>query len=250
MSRTDGVVDSSQGGRPPEATINASNVVFLDDSASMSSPVLMQWNTKISFKDTLLGRSGTPTSVSTIPELDVENNLGVKGGLSKTKGAMGSRYLVLVEELGVEEGRLEPVRNDESQGLRLLGREKGLAHSAPASQAMIVTKLHGVTTDRTRSVPGNKEGLGSGSKKKARGDSSTVLISTARQSRTGEITDAASTGTIVREPSILNVGKYTGLANVGSKTQLGEKGVSKTDIKLHKRDDLGKPKMALVDRLS
>ncbi|KAK8667538.1 hypothetical protein V6N13_007687 [Hibiscus sabdariffa] len=229
MSRTDGVVDSSQGGRPPEATINASNVRGLRRETILFKlvrggvpnllPGQRQWNTKISFKDTLLGRSGTPTSVSTIPELDVEvldedvhigvNNLGVKGGLSKTKGAMGSRYLVLVEELGVEEGRLEPVRNDESQGLRLLGREKGLAHSAPASQAMIVTKLHGVTTDRTRSVPGNKEGLGSGSKKKARGDSSTVLISTARQSRTGEITDAASTGTIVREPSILNVGKYT-----------------------------------------
>ncbi|KAK8563365.1 hypothetical protein V6N12_035513 [Hibiscus sabdariffa] len=139
------------------------------------------------------------------------------------KGAMGSRYSVLVEELGVEEGRLEPVRNDESPGLRLLGREKSLAHSAPASEAMIVTKSHGVTTDQTRSVPGNKEGLGSGSKKKARGDSSTVLISTARQSRTCEITDVASTG---------------------------EKRVSKTGIKLHKRDDLGKPKMALIDRLS
>ncbi|KAK8667537.1 hypothetical protein V6N13_007686 [Hibiscus sabdariffa] len=130
----------------------------------------------------------------------IQSNLGEKGGLSKMKGAMGSRYSVLVEELGVEEGRLEPVRNDESPGLRLLGREKSLAHSAPASEAMIVTKSHGVTTDQTRSVPGNKEGLGSGSKKKARGDSSTVLISTARQSRTCEITDVASTGTLLESP--------------------------------------------------
>ncbi|KAL4362103.1 hypothetical protein GQ457_04G027190 [Hibiscus cannabinus] len=90
------------------------------------------------------------------------------------------------------------------------------------------------------------------------------------------VTDVASSGTLVKELSVLNADKHIvvrvdpmgeghetrnskgrmlpasirGLATNDSKTQLGVKGVSKTGIKLHKRDDPGKSRMALGDRLS
>ncbi|KAK8705228.1 hypothetical protein V6N13_048834 [Hibiscus sabdariffa] len=178
MSRTDDIMDSGQGGRPSEATLNAGNVLVLDVSDPMSSSGLMQDKKENPVVDASMTDMG--------PELEGadarSNDIGIGlGGVGK----------------------------DVDQVLRLLGREKELTNRAPASKVTIVPESHGVATERSRGVPGNKEGLGSGSKKKGVGSSSTILNSSTQQNQIGELTDVASTGTLVKEPSVLNAEKHT-----------------------------------------
>ncbi|KAK8502443.1 hypothetical protein V6N13_130507 [Hibiscus sabdariffa] len=251
LSRTDGVLDVCQGGRPSEAIISAGNAIVLDNSvpvfssapvqetnedpvvdASMTDmgpmskgvalrniaigtglggvpeqlPAQGQSIPNLSFKDTLLERTGTPTGSSAIPELDVEESCGItmpimaekdniveqqdpeelynpqiqvvnrKGRIgaiqnnSGVKGDMGLRYSVLVEEHSTDEGRLEPEVNDGSQGFRILSREKDLTHHATDPEVMIVNGSHGVANERSLSTPGNKEGPVSSTKKESSGE--------------------------------------------------------------------------------
>ncbi|KAK8540065.1 hypothetical protein V6N12_046358 [Hibiscus sabdariffa] len=180
MSRTDDIMDSGQGGRPSEATLNAGNVLVLDVSDPMSSSGLMQDKKENPVVDASMTDMGPELEGADARSNDIgiglggvvnrrrrngtiQNNSRVKGGLSKTKDAMGSRYLVLVEEKDLDE-------------------------------VTIVPESHGVATERSRGVPGNKEGLGSGSKKKGVGSSSTILNSSTQQNQIGELTDVASTG--------------------------------------------------------
>ncbi|KAK9035378.1 hypothetical protein V6N11_077420 [Hibiscus sabdariffa] len=109
-----------------------------------------------------------------------QNTPGAKGGLSKSRDGMASRYLVLVEEQGMAEGRLEMVGDDENQGLRMLGREKELSHNVLVLDVMLVTESHGVVMERSRSSLGGKEGIGLGLKKETMGSSSMVLHSKVR----------------------------------------------------------------------
>ncbi|KAL4366196.1 hypothetical protein GQ457_05G015820 [Hibiscus cannabinus] len=192
-----------------------------------------------------------------------KNLPNAKGGLSKSRDGIDSRFSVLDRE-------------DENQGLRVLEREKELSHTGHVSDSPVVAESHGVAMDRPRSSQGGKEGAGMGFKKAAAESSSTVLHSKVRQSQVDMVTDIASSGTLVKEPSVLNGDKHTvvrvestgdgrethqskgrvlpatirGLATVGSKTQLGVKGATKFSTKLHKRDDPGKSRLALGDRLS
>ncbi|KAL4273588.1 hypothetical protein GQ457_13G013000 [Hibiscus cannabinus] len=169
------------------------------------------------------------------------------GGLSNLRAGMGSRFSVLSEN-------------------QMLVEECVVLDREDANQAI----------DRPRSSQGGKEGAGLGFKKAAVASSSMVIHSEVRRSQGDMVTDVASSDAVVKEASILNGDKHTvvrvesmgegretrqskgrvlpatirGLANVGSKAQLGVKGVTKFSTKLHKRDDPGKSRLVLGGRLS
>ncbi|KAK8516810.1 hypothetical protein V6N12_049522 [Hibiscus sabdariffa] len=193
------------------------------------------------------------------------------------KDDMGSHYSVLEEDHDMVEGRVEPAVNCESQGVRLLSREKELARNLIASEIVIVEDSHGATKEMSRTAFGIKEGLASGLEKNDVGNSSSVRNSTTCHNLIIEVSDVPSTGKLVKEPSVLNADKHTavrvdimgegretrslkgrvlpasirGVSNASSsKVQLGVRGVSKPGAKVHKRDDQGKLKLALGKRLS
>ncbi|KAK8694006.1 hypothetical protein V6N13_071570 [Hibiscus sabdariffa] len=97
LSEADGVMISGQGGRPSESSINnTKEVPVVDTSMTVMGPLVEgaatgnndietetgnarvqlpgqnESSTKLSFRDTLLGRSGASTGSPSISELDVE----------------------------------------------------------------------------------------------------------------------------------------------------------------------------------
>ncbi|KAK8686736.1 hypothetical protein V6N13_125756 [Hibiscus sabdariffa] len=245
-SKEDPVVDTSMSDIGPllEGDVARNDVTGTGSGGVPAQLIVLgQSSTTLSFKDTLLGRSGLSIGGSVILELDVEescgvveptlaekrnlvkkrdpaelygpwmqvvnrrrrngniqNNLGVKSGQSKSKDDTGSRFSVLGEEQGLDEERLAPVGYEGNQGLRLLDREKGLAHSVPSSKVLVITESQDDATERSRNDLGNKEGPGLDLKKKAVENSATILSNTARQSQIGEITNVASMGTSLESP--------------------------------------------------
>ncbi|KAK8618013.1 hypothetical protein V6N13_080912 [Hibiscus sabdariffa] len=124
----------------------------------------------------------------------IQNYMGKKGCSSRMKDDMGSHYSVLEEDHDMVEGRVEPAVNCESQGVRLLSREKELARNLIASEIVIVEDSHGATKEMSRTAFGIKEGLASGLEKNDVGNSSSVRNSTTCHNLIIEVSDVPSTG--------------------------------------------------------
>ncbi|KAL4320218.1 hypothetical protein GQ457_18G015180 [Hibiscus cannabinus] len=192
-----------------------------------------------------------------------KNSPGAEDGQGNLRDGTGSRFSVLSEERGLAEESLEVGKEDENRDIRVLAKEKVVLQTSAASVIPIVPESQGATMDRPRSSQGDKVDGGLVLREVVAGSSSTAVHSMARHNQVVVVTDVASIGTLVKEPSTLNSDKHDvvrvdsmgegretrqskgrvlpatvrGLATGGSKSHLGVKWVIKVGSKLHKRDD-------------
>ncbi|KAK8507925.1 hypothetical protein V6N12_025039 [Hibiscus sabdariffa] len=121
----------------------------------------------------------------------------------------------------MDEQRFEQGVTDGSQGVRVLRRERDLLAHTVDPVVMVCSGSNGSKLG----TPGVTDGQDSNSKKDGMGNNAKTVELAVRRNH-----DPTSGG--------------------GLKVQIGVKGVGKGDTKPHKRDDQGKSKTTLADRLS